>query len=82
MEDEILELEEALTGDSGSKGGSSSGSGSQPDFRVVQPMTDKNGNTKYVQVGAMWKNVSKNGNEFYTLKIGNLRLLVFPQDRK
>ncbi len=49
----------------------------RPDFRIVQPETDKDGNVKYNTVGGMWKNVSKNGNEFYTLKIGNLKLLVF-----
>jgi hypothetical protein len=36
----------------------------------------------YKNVGGMWKNVSKNGNDFYTLKIGELKLLVFPNDRK
>ena len=29
-------------------------------------------------VAAMWRGVSKSGNEFYTLKIGKLKLLVFP----
>jgi hypothetical protein len=33
-------------------------------------------------VGGMWKNVSRNGNEFYTLKIGQLKLLVFPNNSK
>lgn len=50
----------------------------RPEFRVVQPITDQEGKTIYKSVGGMWKNVSKNGNEFYTLKIGELRLLVFP----
>jgi len=35
------------------------------------------GKTVYKDVGAMWRNVSKSGNEFYTLKIGKLKLLVF-----
>jgi uncharacterized protein (DUF736 family) len=52
--------------------------GRRPDLRVVQPMTDKDGKTIFKGVGAMWKSVSKNGNEFYTLKIGELKLLVFP----
>jgi len=112
MDEEILELEEALTGSGAgidsSAGVDSSessqvsdtttsdaiktekrdrqrdtreGSSSRPDFRVVQPVVDKDGKNVFVNVGAMWRNVSKNGREFYTLKIGNLRLLVFPQDR-
>ena len=52
----------------------------KPDFRIVQTDKDKDGNTRYNNVGAMWKNISKAGNEFYTLKIGNLRLLVFRND--
>ncbi len=51
--------------------------GNRPDFRVVQPDRDKDGNPVYMSVGGMWKNISKNGNEFYTLKIGQLKLLVF-----
>lgn len=54
----------------------------RPDLRVVQADRDKNGNVVYSNVGGMWKNVSKNGNEFYTLKIGNLKLLVFPNNNK
>jgi len=52
--------------------------GRRPDLRVVQPITDKDGKQIFKGVGGMWKNVSKNGNEFYTLRIGELRLLVFP----
>ncbi len=52
--------------------------GKRPEFRIVQPITDKDGKSIFKGVGAMWKNVSKNGNEFYTLKIGELKLLVFP----
>lgn len=54
----------------------------RPDLRVVQADRDKNGNVIYKNVGGMWKNVSRNGNDFYTLKIGELKLLVFPNDRK
>ena len=54
----------------------------RPDLRVVQADRDKNGNVIYKNVGGMWKNVSKNGNDFYTLKIGELKLLVFPNERK
>ncbi len=54
----------------------------RPDLRVVQPVTGLDGKTVYRNVGGMWKNVSKNGNEFYTLMIGNLKLLVFPNTNK
>lgn len=53
----------------------------RPDFRIVQADRDKNGNVVYSNVGGMWKNVSRNGNEFYTLKIGQLKLLVFENKR-
>ena len=52
--------------------------GDRPDLRLVQPQRQKDGSEKLVDVGAMWKNVSKQGREFYTVKIGNLRLLAFP----
>ncbi|VVC01707.1 Uncharacterised protein [uncultured archaeon] len=68
------------SGGSGSQGGAGQ-PGARPDFRVVQPDRDKNGNVVYVNVGAMWKNVSKSGNEFYTLRIGQLKLLVFPNNK-
>ena len=55
--------------------------GNRPDFRIVQVSNDKSGNTVYTSVGGMWKNISKNGNEFYTLKIGQLKLLVFPNNK-
>ena len=56
--------------------------GNKPDFRIVQVETDRTGKAVYSSVGGMWKNISKAGNEFYTLKIGNLKLLVFPNNRK
>ena len=56
--------------------------GERPDFRVVQAEYDTRvGKTLYKDVGAMWRNVSKSGNEFYTMKIGKLKLLVFKNDR-
>ena len=59
-----------------------SGGSNRPDLRVVQADRDKDGNVVYSNVGGMWKNISKNGNEFYTLKIGQLKLLVFPNNNK
>ena len=71
-------------GSSGSEaaGASQGVSGGKPEFNVVQTDRDKNGNSIYINVGGMWKRVSKNGKEFYTLRIGQLKLLVFPNDRK
>jgi len=51
--------------------------GAKPDFRVLQPQVGKDGKQYLSDVGALWRNVSKSGNVFYTLKIGKLRLLVF-----
>jgi uncharacterized protein (DUF736 family) len=56
--------------------------GNRPDFRIVQPSTDKDGKPILKNVGAMWKTTSKNGREFYVLKIGELRLLVFKNEQK
>jgi hypothetical protein len=57
--------------------------GRQPDFRVVQPEFDTRENkTVFKDVGALWHNVSsKTGRGFYTLKIGKMRLLVFPNQK-
>ncbi len=63
-------------------GESTSGGSNRPDMRVVQADRDRDGNVVYNNVGGMWRNISKNGNEFYTLRIGQLKLLVFPNDRK
>ena len=54
----------------------------RPDFRIVQTEVDRDGKTIFKNVGGMWKNTSKNGNEFYTLMIGQLKLLVFPNQNK
>lgn len=65
-----------------SDSGEVSGKGARPDFRVVQPeYNGKLGKSVFKDVGAMWRNTSKNGNEFYTMKIGKLKLLVFPNDK-
>ena len=52
--------------------------GPKPDFRVVQSERGLNGETRYRSVGGMWKKTAKSGKDFYSLGIGNLRLLVFP----
>lgn len=55
----------------------------RPDLRVVQVEYDSRlGKSVYKDVGAMWKNTSKAGNEFYTMKIGKLKLLVFPNNKE
>ena len=56
--------------------------GERPDFRVMQPDRDKDGNSTLKNVGGMWKKTSKNGNEFYVLNIGRLTLLVFQNDKQ
>lgn len=61
--------------------GYGSGGGERPDFRVMQPDRDKDGNSTLKSVGGMWKKTSKNGNEFYVLNIGRLTLLVFKNDK-
>ncbi len=71
---------EEVQADKGQSQGSSGGS-NRPDMRVVQADRDKDGNVVYANVGGMWRNVSRNGNEFYTLKIGQLKLLVFPNNK-
>lgn len=58
------------------------GGGERPDFRVMQPDRDKEGNSTLKSVGGMWKKTSKNGNEFYVLNIGRLTLLVFKNDKQ
>ncbi len=73
VEDLDKEVAETTSGEERKKG-------NRPDFRVVQPTVDRDGKTIYKSVGAMWKTVSKNGNEFYVLKIGELRLLVFKNE--
>jgi uncharacterized protein (DUF736 family) len=82
----MKEIEEKLDDEGFEEVQSGKGSGgsgaNRPDFRVVQADRDKEGNVIYANVGGMWKNVSRNGNEFYTLKIGQLKLLVFPNERK
>jgi hypothetical protein len=55
----------------------------QPEFRLVQPEYDsREEKTVFKDIGAVWKNISqKTGKEFYTLKIGKLKLLMFENQR-
>ena len=79
-EKEVSEAKDLESEVSESSEGKREGKGNRPDFRVVQPVVDRDGKTVYKSVGAMWKTVSKNGNEFYVMKIGELRLLVFKNE--
>lgn len=56
--------------------------GDRPDFNVVQPEVDEEGRARFKSVGGLWSSVSKNGNPFYVMKIGSLKLLVFPNEAK
>lgn len=83
----VNEIEENLEGfeevqSKPSSEGSGGSGANRPDIRVVQVDTDRDGKTIYKNVGGMWKNISKAGNEFYTIKIGNLKLLAFPNTQK
>ncbi|RME79941.1 MAG: hypothetical protein D6769_00745 [Methanobacteriota archaeon] len=97
MKDELAELEEFeevekvgvsekkegnnMQQEQGSQG-QAQRKGSRPDYRVLQPDTDANGKSMLRSVGAMWKSTTKDGREFYVMKIGELRLLVFPNNKQ
>lgn len=81
FEEVVPESKKADSANAKQESGQNTQSGNRPDFRVVQTDRDKDGNPIYLNVGAMWKNVSKSGNEFYTLKIGQLKLLVFRNNK-
>ena len=77
------ESEDGLDDEGGEARAEGRVAGAKPDFRIVQPeYVPALGKTVYKDVGAMWHNVSKSGNEFYTMKIGKLKLLVFPNTKK
>ena len=81
-----METGEGEMPEAGRESGSGMGAtarGQKPDFRVVQPEYDNRlGKTVFKDVGAMWRNTSKAGNEFYTMKIGKLKLLVFHNNKE
>ncbi len=92
MADELSELDEfeeiekvgmkANSNSTGAEGKSERPKGNRPDFRVLQPDTDANGQSTLRSVGAMWRSTTKNGQEYFVLKIGELRLLVFPNTNR
>ena len=87
MEEKLEEFEEieetpAKGAKKGPEEGQQMGAGERPDFRVVQTDRDRDGKSVYVNVGDMWKKTSKNGNDFYVLRIGRLKLLVFQNDKE
>ncbi len=56
--------------------------GRRPDYRVSQLVIDKEGKTKFVEIGAMWSQEStKTGESFYILRIGRLKLFVFKNNK-
>ncbi|MEM1700599.1 MAG: hypothetical protein QW785_00875 [Candidatus Anstonellales archaeon] len=52
----------------------------RPDYRVLQLIVDKDGKSKFAEVGAMWLHQKKEGGSFYIMKIGKLKLFVFKND--
>lgn len=81
--EEFEEIEESPAKEQNFENSKPEGSGGErPDWRVMQPDRDKDGNSTLKNVGGMWKKTSKNGNEFYVLNIGRLTLLVFKNDKQ
>ncbi len=52
----------------------------RPEFVIMQPDTDQAGGRVLRRVGVMWRTEGRNGKIYYTLKIGDLRLLVFKNE--
>lgn len=52
----------------------------KPDYRVLQLIIDKEGKSRFEEVGAMWLHQKKEGGSFYIMKIGKLKLFVFKND--
>jgi len=79
MDEEIIELEEEFEKVDVDKAKAESGDAprkARPVFRIMQPDKDRDGKPILREVGVVWKQVGKNGNEFYVVKIGDLRLLM------
>ena len=56
--------------------------GAPADYRIVQPDTDRDGKKILTGVGSIWVNKSKTGNEYFSIRIGKLRLLAFKNDKE
>lgn len=70
---EELELEEEKPKDE---------KGNKPDLVILQPDVAKDGKKILKRVGGMWLRKTKEGKEFYSILIGNLRLLAFKNEPK
>lgn len=70
---EELELEEEKPKDE---------KGNKPDLVILQPDVTKDGKKILKRVGGMWLRKTKEGKEFYSILIGNLRLLAFKNEPK
>lgn len=88
MSDELAELDEfeevekvGLEKKPEDNAGAERPKGNKPDYRILQPDTDANGKSILKSVGAMWKSTSRDGREYFVMKIGELRLLVFPNNK-
>jgi len=77
-----VEEDEGIELGGGEAGAGVKAKGERPDFRVVQAGSDIEGKATFANVGGMWRQTSKAGNEFYTMRIGKLKLLVFPNKAK
>ncbi|MCX8163270.1 MAG: DUF736 domain-containing protein [Candidatus Micrarchaeota archaeon] len=86
-EEEKIEIQEGLEETSegliSEAAEAETGASKQPEFRILQQeYNQREGRTTLKEVGVAWKNISQNGKEFYTIKIGNLRLLMFKNERR
>ncbi|MCX8166712.1 MAG: hypothetical protein N3E37_02570 [Candidatus Micrarchaeota archaeon] len=54
----------------------------RPDLVILQPDISKEGKKILKRVGGMWIRKTKDGKEFYSILIGNLRLLAFKNEQK
>ena len=67
--------------------GTSEAKGNQPDYRIVQVVKDpfiveKTGKeSNYKHVGAIWLGMSKDNKQYLSIRIGNLELVGFPNDK-
>jgi uncharacterized protein (DUF736 family) len=55
--------------------------GQRPAYRILQAVME-NGEEKLLEVGACWAHKAKSGQPYLQARIGNLRLLIFPNTPK